>query len=154
MIKFHQLAIRHSLYAKPMYVIPTPSEFSILVADDDAGIRNFLRRGLRLEGYLVTEADSGESAVELTRIKHPDLVILDWMMPGIGGPEALRRIKALSQNIPVIFLTGRDGNKADGLALGADDYFVKPVSFVELVERVHNLLPTKNIGEQQVIVPE
>ncbi len=124
-----------------MDVRPTLPEFSVLIADDDAGIRNFLRRGLRLEGYAVTEADSGEAAVELTRTTHPDLIILDWMMPKMDGPEALRRIRASGATIPVIFLSGRDGDRADGLALGADDYFVKPVSFLRLIERLHSLLP-------------
>lgn len=117
-------------------------EFRILVADDDPGIRNFLRRGLKLEGYGVIEADSGEAAVELTRSSKPDLVVLDWMMSGIDGPEALRRIRAAGATIPVIFLTGRDGLRADGLALGAQDYFDKPVSFAQLVERLHALLPS------------
>lgn len=126
-----------------MYVQHHPPEFNILVADDDAGIRNFLRRGLRLEGYNVTEAASGEAAVELTGTTHPDLIILDWMMPGIDGPEALRRIRALGETIPVIFMTGREGDRADGLVLGADDYFVKPISFGRLVERLHSLLPPK-----------
>jgi DNA-binding response OmpR family regulator len=124
-----------------MDVRPTFPEFSILVADDDVGIRHFLRRGLRLEGYGVTEADSGKAAVELTRTTHPDLIILDWMLPEIDGPEALRRIRASGATIPVIFLTGRDGDRADGIALGADDYFIKPVSFARLIERLHVLLP-------------
>ena len=124
-----------------MYAASTTPEFTVLIADDDTGIRNFLRRGLRLEGYNVLEAPSGEVAVELTSSGHPDLVILDWMMPGIDGPEALRRIRALGNTIPVIFMTGRDGDRADGLALGADDYFVKPVSFARLIERLHTLLP-------------
>lgn len=117
-------------------------EFRILVADDDPGIRNFLRRGLQLEGYGVIEADSGEAAVELTRSAKPDLILLDWMMPGLDGPEALRRIRASGAMIPVIFLTGRDGVCEDGLALGAQDYFDKPVSFAQLVERLHTLLPS------------
>lgn len=124
-----------------MYVIPTSPEFTVLIADDDTGIRNFLRRGLRLEGYNVIEAASGETAVELTQRFHPDLVILDWMMPGIDGPEALRRIRALGETIPVIFMTGREGDRTDGLKLGADDYFVKPISFAMLVDRLHTLLP-------------
>jgi DNA-binding response OmpR family regulator len=101
-----------------------------------------LRRGLKLEGYGVIEADSGETAVELTRTTKPDLMILDWMMPGMDGPEALRRIRAAGATIPVIFLTGRDGDRADGLALGAQDYFDKPVSFAQLVARLHALLPS------------
>ncbi len=122
-------------------MLPLP-EFRILVADDDPGIRNFLRRGLKLEGYSVIEADSGQTAVELTRTTKPDLMILDWMMPGMDGPEALRRIRAAGATIPVIFLTGRDGDRAEGLALGAQDYFDKPVSFAQLVARLHALLPS------------
>ncbi len=117
-------------------------EFRILVADDDPGIRNFLRRGLKLEGYGVIEAASGEAAVELTRSGKPDLVVLDWMMPGMDGPEALRQIRASGATMPVVFLTGRDGVRTDGLALGAQDYFDKPVSFAQLVARLHVLLPS------------
>jgi DNA-binding response OmpR family regulator len=117
-------------------------EFQILVADDDPGIRNFLRRGLKLEGYGVIEAASGEAAVELTRSGKPDLVVLDWMMPGMDGPEALLQIRASGGTMPVVFLTGRDGDRKDGLVLGAQDYFDKPVSFAQLVARLHVLLPS------------
>jgi DNA-binding response OmpR family regulator len=117
-------------------------EFRILVADDDPGIRNFLRRGLKLEGYGVIEADSGATAVELTRSAKPDLVVLDWMMPGMDGPEALRQIRASGAIMPVVFLTGRDGAPNDGLVLGAQDYFGKPVSFAQLIARLHVLLPS------------
>ena len=120
---------------------PPAPEFQILIADDDPGIRSFLRRGLRLEGYGVIEADSGEVAVRLTRDAKPDLVILDWMMPGVDGPEALRQIRASGSSIPVVFFTGRFGGREEGLALGAQDYFEKPVPFAQFVARLHALLP-------------
>jgi CheY-like chemotaxis protein len=124
-------------------MIDSPSpEFCILVADDDLGIRSFLRRGLRLEGYGVIEADSGEVAVRLTRDAKPDLVVLDWMMPGMDGPEVLRQIRASGATIPVIFFTGRFGGHEERLALGAQDYFEKPVPFAQFVARLHVLLPS------------
>jgi DNA-binding response OmpR family regulator len=121
---------------------PPVPEFKILIADDDPGIRSFLRRGLRLEGYGVIEAASGEAAIALTRETKPDLVVLDWMMPGINGPEALRQIRASGSTIPVIFFTGRFGGREEGLALGAQDYFEKPVPFAQFVARLHALLPS------------
>ena len=124
---------------------PPAPEFQILIADDDPGIRSFLRRGLRLEGYGVIEADSGEVAVRLTREAKPDLVILDWMMPGIDGPEALRQIRASGSSIPIVFFTGRFGGREEGLALGAQDYFEKPVPFAQFVARLHALLPSAGL---------
>jgi DNA-binding response OmpR family regulator len=121
------------------------SEFNILIADDDPGIRHFLRRGLQLEGYDVIEADSGALAVELANASKPNLVILDWMMPGMDGPETLRQIRVTNATMPIIFLTGRGGSSADGFALGADDYFEKPVSFAQLVERLRTLLPSVHL---------
>ena len=126
------------------------SEFNILVADDEAGIRHFLRRGLQLEGFDVLEADSGAAAVKIVSESKPNLVILDWMMPGLDGPETLRQIRATGATMPVIFLTGRDGSNLDGLTLGAADYFSKPVSFAELVARLHTLLPSMNLTSKTI----
>jgi DNA-binding response OmpR family regulator len=124
---------------------PPAPEFQILVADDDPGIRSLLLRGLRLEGYGVIEAKSGAEAIELTRDAKPDMVILDWMMPGIDGPEALRQIRASGSSIPVIFFTGRFGRREEGLALGAQDYFEKPVPFAQFIARLKILLPSSTI---------
>ncbi len=126
------------------------SEFNILVADDDPGIRHFLRRGLQLEGYDVMEADSGTAAVKMAGDSHPSLVILDWMMPGLDGPETLRQIRAAGATMPIIFLTGRGGSSADGLALGADAYFEKPVLFAQLVDRLHSLLPPTSLTPKTI----
>ena len=120
-------------------------EFRILVADDEPRIRSFLRRGLSLEGYDVLEADSGVTAVELTRIAKPDLIILDWMMPGMDGPEALRQIRKAGSIIPIVFMTGRDGLAEEGMALGATDYFHKPIEFNLLLEKIKLFLPSKLI---------
>ncbi len=120
-------------------------EFRILVADDEPRIRSFLRRGLSLEGYGVLEADSGAAAVEMTRTAQPDLIILDWMMPGMDGPEALRQIRKAGSLIPILFMTGRDGAPEDGLVLGANDYFHKPVEFLLLLEKLKFFLPSKII---------
>jgi DNA-binding response OmpR family regulator len=117
-----------------------PNEFCILVADDDPGIRSFLRRGLRLEGYGVIEAESGEAALDLTHTANPDLIVLDWMMPGMNGPDVLRQIRTEGLKIPVIFFTGRDGGRDEGLALGAQDYFEKPVAFAKLLVSLNRLL--------------
>ena len=125
-------------------------EFQILIADDDPGIRSYLRRGLRLEGYGVIEAASGESAIALTRDAKPDLVVLDWMMPGVNGPEALRQIRASGSTVPIVFFTGRFGGREEGLALGAQDYFEKPVPFSQFVARLHALLPSSGVRSIQL----
>ena len=121
------------------------AEFRILVADDEPRIRSFLRRGLSLEGYDVLEAHSGAAAVELTQTAKPDLIILDWMMPGIDGPEALRQIRKAGSLVPILFMTGRDGADQDGLLLGANAYFHKPVEFLFLLEKLKFFLPSKII---------
>ncbi len=116
-----------------------------MVADDEPRIRSFLRRGLSLEGYTVLEADSGAAAVEMTRTGQPDLIILDWMMPGMDGPEALRQIRKAGSLIPILFMTGRDGLAAEGIAMGANDYFHKPVEFFLLLEKIKSFLPSQII---------
>ncbi len=116
----------------------------ILVCDDDPHIRNIIDFGLEAEGFQVLVGADGPQALTLARSEHPDLVILDVMMPGSDGLEVCRTLKqdpATSQ-IPVLLLTARAG-KADrdlGLAAGADDYITKPFSPPRLVEKVQSVL--------------
>ena len=144
----HRPQLTNSRYTVPWLTLSTmigsvpPPEFRILIVDDDPAIRGFLRRGLRLEGYDVIEATSGEDAVALTRDARPDLLVLDWMMPGMDGPEILRRVRASGSGVPVIFFSGRDGGREQGLALGAQEYLEKPGPFSRLVASLHALLPT------------
>jgi len=106
----------------------------ILVVDDEASIRAVLRGYLEVEGFAVAEADSGAAAVTAVRQSEPDLVLLDVMMPGIDGLEALRQIRTFS-DVYVILLTARaeEVDKLVGLGVGADDYITKPFSPREVV---------------------
>jgi DNA-binding response OmpR family regulator len=111
--------------------------FSILVADDDERIINFLNVRLKSAGYDVYTAANGIQAVDSVRAKNPDLVILDMVMPQMDGLEAMREIRTFSAT-PIIMLTARsaDDEKIRGLRLGADDYISKPFNPDELVARI------------------
>ncbi len=113
----------------------------ILVVEDDAGIRDLLRRGLAYENYKVTIAGDGITGLTSARDNPPDLVILDWMLPGMDGLEVCKRMRAAS-DVPILMLTAKDavGDRVLGLETGADDYMVKPFAFPELLARVHALL--------------
>ena len=110
---------------------------TILIAEDEADIRNILRLYLESENYEVLEAADGESAVAAVRNGSPDLVILDIMMPKLDGFAVVRAIRQQS-DIPVLILSARnqDNDKILGLNLGADDYIAKPFNALEIVARV------------------
>jgi two-component system phosphate regulon response regulator PhoB len=117
---------------------------SVLVVEDEPAQREVLIYNLEAEGYGVSRAEDGDEALVLVQEAQPDLIILDWMLPGVSGIEVCRRLKANSgtRSIPVIMLTAR-GEEADrvrGLETGADDYVVKPYSVNELMARVRTQL--------------
>lgn len=113
--------------------------YKILIADDEAEIRDVLRLYLEKDGYDVTEAADGMEAMEKLRKESPDLAILDIMMPGLDGYRVLRNIRE-NNNIPVIMLSAKDtdADKILGLDLGADDYITKPFGPLEAVARVNS----------------
>ena len=122
----------------------------ILVVDDERTIREVLRRYLELEGFAVTEAETGPQALSILGSLKPDLIILDIMLPGVDGFSITRRLRQPAErnplriegDIPIILLTAR-GSEIDrvaGLELGADDYVTKPFSPRELVARVKTVL--------------
>ena len=117
---------------------------TILVADDDPDLRDILHAVLEPAGFAVTEAADGMLALEAIRAHPPDLIILDYMMPHLTGPEVCQRLKqdALLQHIPIIMLTGKSEtqDKVYGIHAGADDYLVKPFEPQELVARVTMVL--------------
>ena len=109
----------------------------VLMVDDDPQLRVMLGYALRQEGFQVDEASTGEDALEMLRQQQPDIILLDVLMPGLGGVETCRRIREQS-TVPIIMLTalGRDEDIVSGLEAGADDYCTKPVSLVQLVARI------------------
>lgn len=114
---------------------------TILVADDDRKITDMLRRTLAYEGYQVVTASDGHEALRQTQARRPDLVVLDWLMPGIEGIEVARRLREAGPT-PILMLTARDAveDRVQGLDSGADDYLVKPFAPSELLARVRALL--------------
>jgi two-component system KDP operon response regulator KdpE len=113
----------------------------ILVVDDEAAIRRFLRTGLVAHGYDIDEAESGAQAIELARAHPPDLVILDLGLGDMDGAEALQQLRRTSL-VPVIVLSVRNDEKEKVrvLDLGADDYMTKPFGMGELIARVRTAL--------------
>ena len=104
-------------------------------------VASTIQRVLRPEGYDVDVAHAGIEALDRVRVKRPDLVVLDVMMPGMDGLEVCRRIRA-EHDLPILFLTARSGtpDRVRGLDTGADDYLVKPFEYAELLARVRALL--------------
>ncbi|MGO9431338.1 phosphate regulon transcriptional regulator PhoB [Rhodoblastus sp.] len=116
----------------------------ILVVEDESDLALLLTYNLEAEGYAVESVERGDEA-ELRLVEAaPDLVILDWMLPGVSGLEICRRLRAreITRTLPVIMLTarGEEGERVRGLSVGADDYVVKPFSVPELMARVRALL--------------
>jgi two-component system KDP operon response regulator KdpE len=114
----------------------------ILLVDDESAIRRALRPPLLELGFQVVEASRGEEALQMLRAGVFDVVLLDVNMPGIGGLETLRRIRAFAPRLPVLILTVRDQeeDKVEALELGADDYVTKPFSTRELIARIRTAI--------------
>jgi len=116
----------------------------ILIVEDEAALALLLTYNLEAEGFQVERAERGDEAELKLAENQPDLVILDWMLPGVSGLEVCRRLRArdATRDLPVIMLTarGEETERVRGLSVGADDYLVKPFSVPELVARVHALL--------------
>ena len=116
----------------------------ILVVEDDPAIVELITYNLDAEGFNVVSSESGEEAQMLINEEQFDLILLDWMLPGVSGIELCRRLRQRSETmgVPVIMLTarGEEGDRVRGLATGADDYIVKPFSVAELVARVKAML--------------
>jgi two-component system response regulator MprA len=124
----------------------------ILIVEDDHGIADTLRRGLIFEGYRAAVAYNGQEALNAARDQMPDLVILDWMLPGMDGLEVCKRLRAASE-VPILMLTAKDSiaDRVEGLDMGADDYLVKPFAFDELLARVRALLRRAKPAQSEVL---
>ena len=116
----------------------------VLIVEDEDSLVTLLSYNLQSEGYTVVHTPSGTDAVMMMQEERPDIVILDWILPGLAGIEICRQIRARpdTKGLPVIMLTarGEEGDRIRGLQTGADDYVVKPFSVSELVARVKALL--------------
>ncbi|MFH0882044.1 MAG: response regulator transcription factor [bacterium] len=116
----------------------------ILVIEDEDDIRELIRYNLQREGYLVTEAANGENGIRIAREKHPDLLVLDLMLPGIDGFGVCRALKGdkTTSDLPIVIVTakGEEPDIVTGLELGADDYITKPFSPRVLIARVRAVL--------------
>jgi two-component system, OmpR family, KDP operon response regulator KdpE len=121
---------------------------SILVVDDEPQIRRVLRSTLTSQGYVLTDAKTGEEAVDIARKDKPDLILMDVNMPGIGGIAACREIRGFS-SAPIIMLTVRNAerDKVQALDAGADDYVVKPFGIEELLARIRASLRRYSAGD-------
>jgi two-component system KDP operon response regulator KdpE len=121
---------------------------NILVVDDEPQIRRVLRSTLTAQGYVLTDAKTGEEAVDIARKAKPDLILLDLNMPGMGGIATCREIREFS-SAPIIMLTVRSAERDKVMALdaGADDYVVKPFGIEELLARVRASLRRHSSGE-------
>jgi len=114
----------------------TPAK--ILVVEDEAKLAQFVELELKYEGYEVIVAADGLAGLSAARESEPDLIVLDWMLPGVTGLEICRRLRMTGSDVPIILLTAKDdvSDRVAGLDAGADDYVVKPFSIEELFARI------------------
>lgn len=116
----------------------------ILVVEDEPAIQELIAANLKLAGYSVLRAEDGEQAIALVRDKVPDLILLDWMLPGVSGVQLAKRFRSdeRTHDVPIIMLTARseEMDKVAGLEAGADDYVTKPFSPKELMARIQAVL--------------
>jgi two-component system response regulator MprA len=125
----------------------------VLIVDDDERLCKMLRRTLVYEGFEVVTANNGQTALEQVYIQHPDVVVLDWMLPELNGLEVLDALRTDQNETPILMLTARDAieDRVEGLEGGADDYLVKPFAPAELVARVRALLRRTGAGSQETL---
>jgi len=125
----------------------------ILLVEDETSIANFIKEGLEEEGFAVDVADNGKHGLQmaLDNISEYDVIMLDWMLPGLNGIEICRNIRKENQNIPIVFLTAKDttDDTVFGLEAGANDYIRKPFAFEELLARIRVLMRNKK-GENSI----
>jgi len=128
------------------------SSAAVLVVDDDASIRQMLARTLEAEGYAVSAAADGGTALAALERSVPDVVVLDVAMPGVDGLAVTRRVRAKGLAVPILLLTARDAveERVAGLDAGADDYLVKPFESRELSARLRALLRRNRPPEEQL----
>lgn len=126
----------------------------ILLVEDEEKLAKFVQLELSYEGYEVSVAHDGLSGLMAARDQTPDLIILDWMMPGLSGVEVCRRLRQTGTATPVILLTAKDevSDRVEGLDAGADDYVIKPFSIEELLARVRAHLRRSEPQDAEVLL--
>jgi two-component system response regulator MprA len=114
----------------------------VLVVDDDRKLLKMLSRTLQYEGFDVATAADGQEALQQVEAWQPDVIVLDWLMPGLDGIGVIDRLRAARDDTMILMLTARDAieDRVEGLESGADDYLVKPFAPAELLARIHALL--------------
>lgn len=125
----------------------------ILVVEDDKTINNFVSRGLKEEGHVVSSVLDGKSGLDLASSGDFDFMILDIMLPKMDGLNVCRTLRQQGSHMPIVMLTAKDSvdNRIEGLDVGADDYLVKPFAFSELLARMRAVSRRKN-GEGQTVL--
>ena len=117
---------------------------TILLADDEQNLRLLVRTTLEDPDWRILEAADGPSALEIARKEHPDLIVLDWMMPGMSGIDVAAELRRHpeTRDVPIIMLTakGRQADREQGLSLGISAYLVKPFSPLEVLDKVQEIL--------------
>lgn len=125
----------------------------VLLVEDESSISGFLKEGLEEEGFAVDLADNGRKGLEMALdfVNEYDIMLLDWMLPGVSGIEICRSVRKVNQEVPIIFLTAKNtvDDTVFGLETGANDYLKKPFAFEELLARIRVLM-RKTTGEQSV----
>lgn len=113
----------------------------VLIIEDDRAMANLLQRGLQEENQVVSLAFDGQSGLEIAKAYEFDVIVLDWMLPLMDGPEVARRLRKIGHSSPILMLTARDAvpDIVKGLDAGADDYLTKPFSFAEFLARLRAL---------------
>jgi len=139
---------------KPPAPAAHPALAKVLVVEDDLALRETLAYTLQKEGYQVLVTMDGAAAIEMTRREHPDLILLDVMLPGIDGFEVCRVLRK-ETNIPIVMLTARtdEVDRVVGLEVGADDYVTKPFSMRELLARLKAQLRRARLTREMVQTP-
>ena len=134
------------------------ADAKVLIVDDEEAIREMISVALELAGFQWIEAENGQLAHGMVVDERPDLVLLDWMLPGVSGIELARRLKRdeATSEIPVIMLTAKseEDNKIQGLDAGADDYITKPFSTRELISRINAVLRRTKGDQNKAILVE
>ena len=122
----------------------------ILVVEDEKKIADFIKRGLKEEGFAVDTAQDGENGLFLAKTNNYDLILLDLMLPKLDGIEVCKKLREEKISLPIIMLTAKDAvkDKVTGLDAGADDYLTKPFAFEELLARIRVILRKKSEQQQ------